>query len=126
MNKRVCIVEDEQSLRTALQKYLDQLGYTVDLAENGAVAMDVVQKNIPDIILLDILMPIKDGMSFLEDLRKTDWGKSIPVIILTNMNDLDKIALSLEKGIFNYMIKADSSLEEVSTRIESVLSEQAS
>ena len=119
--KHICIVEDEKSLRDALHQYLTKRGYTVDIAENGAVALDVVKNAKPDLILLDILMPIKDGMSFLADLRASDWGSELPVIILTNVNNMDKIAMSVEHGIFNYMLKADSTLESIVERIESTL-----
>jgi len=88
--KRILLVEDETDLRHLIAAELESLGYHVDQAADGQQALDMVNQAHPDIIISDVVMPRKSGNDLLKELRKTDFGKKIPFIILTahaNMKD---------------------------------------
>lgn len=88
--KRILLVEDEPDLRSLIAAELEGLGYHVDQAADGQQALEMVRKAHPDVIVSDVVMPRKSGSDLLKELRKTDFGKKIPFIILTahaNMKD---------------------------------------
>jgi len=75
----------------------------------------------PDLILLDIVLPQLDGLSVLDQLRSDDWGKSVPVIMLTNLTQVEAEEESLERGVKAFLVKTDWKLEEVVQKIRDVL-----
>jgi CheY-like chemotaxis protein len=83
MTKRILVVEDEPDLRMLLIESLREEGYSVSGAADGVEALEAVQKEKPDLIVCDVIMPRKDGNQFMKELRKTDFGKDIPFVILT-------------------------------------------
>jgi len=103
----VLIVEDELDLRQLLQSKLVRENFDVLEAENGKVGLDTALSVHPDIILLDIVMPVMDGLSMLKELRKDAWGKDVPVIILSNLSEVEKISDGLENSVYDYLVKAD-------------------
>jgi DNA-binding response OmpR family regulator len=119
--KTILIVEDEDPIRKALQEKLAREGFRVITASEGKQGLDTALTEKPDIILLDIVMPIMDGLSMLEKLRKDEWGKDVPVIMLTNLSDSDKIAQSTEKGVYDYLVKSDWKIEDVVTKVKEKL-----
>src|SRR3990167_10306088 len=93
LNKKVLIVEDEAPLRNAVTDILTFEGFTVFQGKNGQEGLDIALKEHPDLILLDLMMPVMDGLTMLGKLRQDpDWGKDASVILLTNINDPQKIA----------------------------------
>ena len=95
---RVLVVEDDDAIRAILRDMLEREGCTVDVAENGLVALDRVAKAKPDIILLDLLMPKMDGFEFLAALRATPDGSEIPIVVLTakDLSDSERERLAGE------------------------------
>src|SRR5690348_10074943 len=94
--KSVLIIEDEASMLTVLTDKLKELGFDTHQARNGEEGLSVALQVHPSIILLDVLMPKMDGITMMNKLREDEWGKSAPVIILTNVNpDSDKIIKSI-------------------------------
>lgn len=86
MGKTILVVEDESHLLSALVDNFTREGFSVVQAKNGEEGLAVALKEHPDLILLDIVMPVMDGMTMLKKLRETDeWGKQVPVILLTNL-----------------------------------------
>ncbi|HOD11722.1 MAG TPA: response regulator [Candidatus Omnitrophota bacterium] len=88
--KRILLVEDEADLRGLIAAELVSLGYHVDQAVDGQQALNIVRESHPDVIISDVVMPNKSGSDLLKELRKTDFGKKIPFIVLTahgNMKD---------------------------------------
>lgn len=84
-NKSILIVEDEPPQRNILRDELIQAGFSVLEAKNGVEGLEVALANHPDLILLDLVMPVMDGMTMLKKLRQNDWGATAVVIILTNL-----------------------------------------
>lgn len=120
--KTVLVVDDEQDLRDAIATALSYEGFDVEKAVDGEEAVALAQSSKPDLILLDILMPKKDGIGALKDIRATEWGKEIPVIIMTVLDDMTKIAEALEAGADEYLVKTNIALgtivQKVKTRLE--------
>jgi len=79
----VLIVDDDPDVRALLRRMLEREGYTVDEADNGRVALERVRERAPGAILLDLMMPEMDGFEFLEELRRDEAGRGIPVIVVT-------------------------------------------
>lgn len=122
-SKTVLIVEDEQPLREALRKKMISAGYAVITAENGQVGLALALKRRPDIILLDQLMPVMDGLTMLVKLRADVQGHAIPVIILTNLSSESEgvnDAMTLLEPSF-YLVKSDWSLGAVVAKVKEVL-----
>jgi len=117
MGKKILIVEDEPDIREAIAEAIAQAGFIVSTAENGAVGLQTALNEHPDIILLDIIMPIMGGHAFLEKLRNDPWGRNAKVIMLTSMDDVNNIANAHEGVIEDYIIKAHSSLDEIIKKV---------
>lgn len=118
MAKRILIVEDELSMQRALKNKLEQTGYTVATAADGMAAMSALRDAKPDLVLLDLIMPKLDGISVLRDIKKDENLQNVPVIILTNLSTGDKVAEAMQLGTFDFLVKANYSLEDVHKKVE--------
>jgi len=87
MNKKILIVEDEPDIREAMAEAIADAGFITLTAENGAVGYETAIKEEPDLILLDIVMPIMDGHTTLKKLRQHPWGQHAKVVMLTSMDE---------------------------------------
>ena len=122
LNKKVLIVEDEAPLRTAMADILVFEGFTVCQAKNGLEGLEIALEQHPDIILLDLMMPVMDGLTMLGKLRQDQaWGKDAGVILLTNINDPEKIAQATDAGSYDFLVKSDWSIEDVVKKIKARL-----
>jgi DNA-binding response OmpR family regulator len=91
------------------------------LAENGSGAIQLAQKEQPDLILLDIILPDKDGFSVLKTLKKDKATQAIPVILLTNLGQVQDQKYGQELGAQDYLIKANYTPEQISQKVQAVL-----
>lgn len=119
--KRILIAEDEESLVTALKDNLESEGYTVDVAFNGEEAIEILRKNRTSMLLLDLLMPKKDGFSVLEDVKNDPEWKLIPVIVLSNLGGDNDIKRALELGADDYFVKSQHPVEEVIEKVRTFM-----
>lgn len=87
MSTKIAIVEDDAAIAQMYRMKFDAEGYIVQVANNGRLGLALIEEMRPDIILLDLMMPEMNGEEMLTALRKTDWGKDIKVIILTNRGE---------------------------------------
>lgn len=117
MKKRILVVDDEPRMRRFVRMNLDLEGYDVSEAENGLVALDKVREELPDAILLDVMMPAMDGFETLERIREIS---AVPVIMLTVKGDEDDRVRGLDLGADDYVTKPFSP-RELSSRIRAVL-----
>lgn len=118
MSKTILVVEDELSIATLLKYNLEQAGFTVLLAHDGKAGLHMALQQGPDLIILDLMLPILDGMEVCKELRSQK--KNIPIIMLTARDDeFDKV-LGLELGADDYMTKPFSP-REVIARVKAVL-----
>lgn len=112
--KLLLIVEDEDSVVYALsEKFNLTEGVKVIFASNGKDGLKKALDEKPDLILLDIILPEMDGIEMLEKLREDDWGKTVEVIILSNLSDPDSEKKAKDLGVTKYIIKADCEIEDV-------------
>lgn len=117
MDKKILIVEDEADIREAMAEAVAEAGFTVVTAVDGAVGLEKALAEQPDIILLDIVMPVLDGHGMLKKLRQDPWGQHAKVIMLTSMDDVQNVGIAHEHKITDYLIKPHSSLAEIVNKI---------
>jgi DNA-binding response OmpR family regulator len=119
--KKILIIEDDQNLLSNYQTELELRKFTVVSVIDGGKAVAAVEKENPDLILLDIMLPNKNGIDILEEVRNNDKFKTLPVIMLTNYGDEENIRRSLELGALDYLKKYNVTPSDVGQRIEQVL-----
>lgn len=117
MAKTVLIVEDEQSMQRALKNKLEHAGYAVSAANDGEKAIDALRSTRPDLVLLDLIMPKLDGISVLRQMKADDALRAVPVVILTNLSSGDKVAEAMQLGTFDFLVKANYSLDDVLKKV---------
>jgi len=122
MKKTILVVEDELPMLKALSDKFSLEGFGILEAKDGAEGLKAALEQKPDLIILDIFMPIMDGKEMLSKLRADEWGKTVPVIILTNLNPDDKTLDELMKsGPSYYFIKSKWKLEELVGKVKKEL-----
>lgn len=118
----VLITEDEPAMMRALAEKIERSGFTVLTARDGVEGLELAKREHPDAIILDILMPKMDGISMMGSLRADDWGKKVPIIVLTNLDANDKmIGTILKDQPAYYLLKADTELEGLVEKLKEVL-----
>lgn len=124
--KKILIVEDDNFVAEVYIAKLAEMGYVAILAQNGEEGLEELKKNKIDLILLDILMPIMNGVEMLEEIKKRPEWKNIPVILLTNVGEKESIQKVRNLGVKNYLIKSHFTPAEVIEKIEAVFKENQS
>ena len=119
--KKVLIVDDDDNMRLVLIDKLNISGFDVVGAVNGKEGLEKALNLHPDVILLDILMPIMDGWEMLGNLRKDEWGKKVKVIMLTGVEDAEAVARAVQDGSFAYLLKTNQSMDDIVEKIEAML-----
>jgi DNA-binding response OmpR family regulator len=115
---KILLVEDDKFLSKAYQDGLEDAGFTVVRASDGKEAMKELKSFKPDIILLDLIMPLENGISTLEEIKGDEALKNIPVMILSNSARDSDIKKAMALGVVDYLIKADFSMEEVIKKVK--------
>ncbi len=115
---KILVVDDEKDLRDALRTMLESAGYSVVEAADGEEGLKLAEQEKPDLILLDIMMPKMDGHQVLNLLRQKPWGLHIHVLILTNADDPHNIAQGVGLHSDDYIIKSQTSLKDILTRVK--------
>lgn len=118
---KVLVVEDEEILLTALKEELATGGYEVEGAADGLEGLEKTKSFKPDLILLDLLMPKMDGMEMLQKLKADSDVRDIPVVILTNLSDYERISEALALGAMDYLVKANYKLEDLLDKVKTVM-----
>ena len=111
--KIILVIDDEKDLREAMTTALSYEGFTVETAENGKEGLTKALTIQPNLIFLDILMPVMDGIEMLKLLRNDPWGKNVPVIVMTAVDSMEKIAEIVEQGSNEYLPKASTTLGKI-------------
>jgi len=119
--KRILLVEDDVFIRDIYETKLKQEGFEVMMAENGVDAFKKLENFLPDAVLLDIVMPYMDGMDFLKKFRQDEKWKNIPVIMLSNLSDKERVIDAKALGISDYLIKSHFTPSEVFNKINALL-----
>jgi len=123
MDKKILFVEDEPNLQKAISEVLVQEGYKVLKAADGEEGLKVAQTEKPHLILLDLILPKKDGFEVLKELKADEKTKDIPVVVLTNLEGIGDVEKALSLGATTYLVKANYELEDVLKTVKSQLKE---
>lgn len=118
---KIAIVEDDPTISQMYRMKFEADGFDVELADNGKRGVAMVESFSPDLILLDLQMPEMDGPTALAEMRKHDWGKNVPVIILTNMGEEESPKELKALGIHSYIVKADLTPSQVVAHVKEAL-----
>jgi DNA-binding response OmpR family regulator len=121
--KKVLVVEDDNVMRAIEIKELKKLGHEVLEASDGLIAVELAEKQQPNLILLDLMLPEKDGFGVLEDLRKSTTEKvsKVPVIVLSNLWSDKDILRTQALKVDGYFVKANTTMAEVMAKVTEVL-----
>jgi DNA-binding response OmpR family regulator len=114
----VLIVEDEADLREAIMTALTYEGFNVLSAENGEMGLAIARTQKPNLILLDLMMPKMDGLTMLKHLRSDERGKDVKVIVMTALDDFERIAEVVEAGGDEYIVKTSITLSGIIEKVK--------
>jgi CheY-like chemotaxis protein len=117
--KKILVAEDEKPMANALKLKLESEGYQVVLAFNGKEAIEALESEKFDLLLLDLVMPEKTGFDVLEEIKSKNL--SIPVIVLSNLAQEEDIGKAKKFGVINYFVKSNTSLSEISEHIKKII-----
>lgn len=118
---KIAIIEDDQVISQMYRMKFEADGFDVQLASNGNLGISLVESFLPDMILLDLQMPEMNGADALKVIRKNDWGRNIPVIILTNMGEEESPKELRALGIHSYIVKANLTPKQVVQQVKQAL-----
>ncbi len=118
---KVLVAEDDRFLIKAYAAKLKKEGFDVLLAVNGEEAVEKAKKEKPDVILLDLVMPKKDGFDALADIKSDPSLKNIPVVILSNLGQEEDIKRGKDLGAAGYLVKSNIAIADVVKKIKEVL-----
>ena len=121
VGKKILLVEDDVFLANIYQKKFEVEGFDISVADDGEKGLKEAEKKMPDLILLDVLLPKLDGFAVLKALKKNSKTKDIPVILLTNLGQKDDVEKGMEMGAEDYLIKIHFKPSEVVAKVRKVL-----
>ena len=120
---KIAIIEDQEEIAEMYRFKFESEGYLVEVAENGAIGFKMVQEFQPDVILMDLMMPVQDGPETLEQFKSA--GVKIPVVVLTNLGREEAMGrIKSTDSIADFIIKADCTPSQVLERTILVLQKQ--
>jgi len=122
MKKKILFIEDEITIRETLAEALKAEGFEVDEASDGEKGIKKIEKDGYDLILLDVILPKKDGYEILKEKNKLQ--EKTPVILLTNLSGTEDITKALKLGAKSYLVKADYQIKEIVDRIKETLEKE--
>lgn len=121
MKSKILVIEDEETIRSMLVDSLEERGHLVEVASDGEAGLALSLKNEYSLILLDIILPKKNGLEVLEELSKEKKGSLPKVLVLTNLGEADSVQKALGLGAMSYLVKADHNLKEIMDKVEGLL-----
>ena len=119
--QKVIIVEDNVSLSDIYKTRLELIGYSCFVAYDGQTALEIIERELPDLVLLDLMVPKIAGDQILATMRSHDWGRHIKVLIISNLNEFDAPAGIRQQGIEGYVVKANLSNDQLDQLVDNIL-----
>jgi DNA-binding response OmpR family regulator len=121
MEKKILVAEDDRFLSNAYRVKLGKAGFEVQIASDGNEALTILETFQPAIVLLDLMMPVKDGFAVLEAMRADERFKSIPVIVASNLGQKEDTERALGLGANDFIVKSDLSLDSIIDKINKLI-----
>ncbi len=118
---KIAIIEDDPTINQMYRMKFEAEGFDTEMADDGQRGVELVESFRPDIILLDLQMPQMNGVEALTEIRSHDWGKDIPVLILTNLGAEEAPDELKKLDVTSYIVKADLTPKQVVARVKSTL-----
>jgi DNA-binding response OmpR family regulator len=119
---KVLIVEDDPLISRMYLRVFTYEGFEAQMAENGQVGLDKVKDFKPDVILIDIMMPVMNGVEMLAELKANPDTKDTPVIMLTNLSDARTAEATVKQGALQYVVKSDHNPTDIAIMVKDILS----
>lgn len=119
--QKIVIAEDNPALADIYSTRLEMIGYKCYVAHDGQEALDIIERERPALVLMDMMMPRVAGDEVLRRMRATDWGKTIRVYIISNLNEADAPAGLRELGIEGYAVKANLTDDDIDRLVDNIL-----
>lgn len=119
--KTILFIEDEAALQKTFGKILEEEGFKIIPALDGDIGLKLAKLKKPDLILLDLILPRRNGFEVLKAIKENEDIKDIPIIVLTNLETIDNVDKALELGATTYLVKANYSLKEIITKVKQTL-----
>ncbi len=123
MATKIAIIEDDEAISQMYRLKFEAEGYEVETAENGKLGLELIKSMSPDIILLDLMMPVMTGEEMLAKLRQEPWGKDVRVIILTNRGEQEMPPEVKELNVTSVILKASMTPRQVAELVKAKLAE---
>jgi CheY-like chemotaxis protein len=124
-SKSILLVEDDRFLRKAAESTLRRHGFIVRTAADGEEALQRVRDEVPDLVLLDLIMPKLQGFEVLRILKQDPATSHIPVVVLSNLGQESDVQQALQGGAVAYFIKSNLSLQELVSRVQTIFNGSA-
>ena len=121
MAYRILIVEDDDFLRSLAVTKLEAEGFVMDVAADGAEGLQKINAQVPDLAILDLMLPKMTGFEILAEVRKNDTTKNLKVIVFSNLGEEADIKKCLDLGVSEYLVKANFTLDELAEKIKMIL-----
>lgn len=118
---KILLVEDDSAISLMYKGKFDADGFEVITADNGATGLELAKKEMPDIVMLDVILPQMDGFTVLKELKSDSKTKNIPVIMLTNLGTPEDKAKGEKMGAVDYIVKAHLTPSQISDKIKGYL-----
>lgn len=122
---KIVIVEDNLALGEIYKIRLELLGYAVSVAHDGEEAIEIISRERPALVLLDLMIPKVAGVEVLRTMRANDWGKDVKVHIISNLNESEAPVGLRELGIDGYTVKANMLNDDIDKLVTKLLSDTA-
>lgn len=119
--KKVLIIEDDDFLRSLATGKLEKSGYTISMAPNGKIGLSLIKSDVPDLVILDLMLPEMSGFELLEAIRADATMAGTRIIVFSNLGDPNDIARCTKLGVLDYLIKANFTLDELVEKVKTII-----
>ena len=119
--KRILIVEDDIQISKVYEIQLQREGFSTMIARNGEEAIELFSAQKPDLIILDLMIPKRDGFSVLKEIRENSKNSTIPILIISNLGQNDDKKRAMDLGATEYLIKIDHPIQEIINKVKAYL-----
>ena len=118
---KILVVEDEQVLAKVFQEKFEKARFEVKIASDGELGVELAKSFKPEVIVLDLVLPKKNGFEVLEEIKANENTKSIPIIVVSNLGEDEDIKKALSLGAADYFVKSQHPINEIVEKVKGVL-----